>query len=78
MLIIEELQKEYVLKGVGKPMYYLDGNVTTLDKPWNNNGIHTALSTGTYISNVVKKFEEVFRGPFCELRHQWTMHTTPN
>jgi hypothetical protein len=58
LAIIEELKKDYVLKGVGIPEYYLGGNVETLDETWGD--ITTALSARTYIKNVVEKFEQMF------------------
>ena len=37
---INELKKHYVLKGIGKPEYYLGGNVEDLDeKYWIEQGI---------------------------------------
>ncbi len=55
METIVELQKHYVLKGVGVPEYYLGGNVEEIqDRQWNQKGICTALSARTYIENTTK------------------------
>ena len=59
MAIIEELRKDYILKGVGKPEYYLGGDVEELGSDWNEDGIQIALSAKTYIENAVEKFEKV-------------------
>ena len=60
MAIIEEIKRDYILKGIGKPRYYLGGDVLELDATWHKQGITTALSAETYISNVVSKYEKVF------------------
>ena len=60
---IEELRKDYLLKGVGKPEYYLGGNVEELDPTWNADKVTTALSAKTYLKNVIEKFETRFEGP---------------
>jgi hypothetical protein len=70
MKIIEEIRKDYMLKGVGEPEYYLGGNVDPLDNTWKDENVSLALSARTYIKNVVERFETVFG---TELR----MHKTP-
>jgi hypothetical protein len=67
MKVIEELKKDYPLKGVGEPEYYLGGNVDVLDETWKDENVKTVLSARTYIKNVVEKFELMFGG---ELRLQ--------
>ena len=44
MGVIEELKKDYMLKGVGKPEYYLGGNVDPLDNTWRDDNVSLALS----------------------------------
>ena len=61
--VIEELRKDYILKGVGQPRYYLGGDVFELDGTWQKDNIHTALSAHTYIDRVMEKFEQVFSTP---------------
>jgi hypothetical protein len=34
MKVIEELKKDYILKGVGEPMFYLGGDVKQLGQAW--------------------------------------------
>jgi hypothetical protein len=34
MKVIDELKKDYILKGVGKPMFYLGGDVEQLGEAW--------------------------------------------
>ena len=55
MAIMQELEKVYIMKGVGKPQYYLGGDVVELDEPWNQEGIYTAFSAETYIKNCIPK-----------------------
>jgi len=68
MSVIDELKKDYILKGIGLPMYYLGGNVVQLDQRRKEIGVQTALSAETYIANVVKKFEETFGGKFRKFK----------
>ena len=64
MAVIEELKKTYILKGVGVPEYYLGGDVEILDQHWKEDGVGIALSSKTYIKNVVPKFESLFGETF--------------
>jgi hypothetical protein len=57
--IIEEIEKDYILKGTGRPEYYLGGDVDHLDDQWGKQGIKTALSARTYIENVTEKLESM-------------------
>jgi len=56
---IKELRKDYKLKGIGKPIYYLGGDIKELGGDWRKHR-HTALSAQTYITNVIWKFEQTF------------------
>jgi len=47
LAIMKQLEKHYTMKGVGKPMYYLGGDVETLSEDWNKENIHTAFSAKT-------------------------------
>ena len=60
MKIIAEVKKDYILKGIGTPEYYLGGDVEDLDGNWANDGVKSALSARTYIENSVTKFEKIF------------------
>ena len=55
MAIMKELEKEYIMKGVGKPQYYLGGDVVELQEPWDKEGIFTAFSAETYIKNCLPR-----------------------
>lgn len=66
MKIIAEIQKDYILKGVGQPEYYLGGNVEQLDDQWVKEGLHTALGSRTYIRNVVEKLEAMIGKKFAK------------
>jgi hypothetical protein len=58
MAVISELKKDYVLKGIGQPRYYLGGDVLELDGSWHKQEIYTALAAKTYIEQVVEKYEK--------------------
>ena len=61
MALIEEFKKTYNLKGIGKPEYYLGGDIQSpLDEHWTSLGINTAISAQTYIKNSVDRFEKLF------------------
>jgi len=64
MAVLQELRRDYVLKGVGIPEYYLGGDLVELDNSWKSTGIKTALSAKTYIRNVVEKYEKLFNETF--------------
>jgi hypothetical protein len=55
MTIMKDLEKHYIMKGVGKPQYYLGGDVVELGEEWNKEGIYTAFSAETYIKNSLGK-----------------------
>ena len=57
--IMNELKKTYVMKAVGTPEYYLGGNVIQLGEEWEKEGITTALSAETYITNIVDKLAKM-------------------
>ena len=77
MAIMEKLKESYILKRVGKPQYYLGGDVVTLDEAWEKEGITTAFSAETYIKNCLPRLamacgKEEFRKaptPFIEDYH---------
>jgi hypothetical protein len=54
---INEVKRDYVLKGIGKPEYYLGGDVLDLDPTWHERNVHTGLSAQTYVKNIVEKYE---------------------
>jgi hypothetical protein len=55
MSIIQKLKKTYVMKDIGKPQYYLGGDVIQLSPDWEKEGISGAFSAETYITNVLPK-----------------------
>jgi Reverse transcriptase (RNA-dependent DNA polymerase) len=59
MAVIKSLEKNYVLKGVGIPEYYLGGSVEFLGEAWKNQGLGLALSARTYIQNIIPEFESL-------------------
>ena len=74
MSIIEEIRKDFSLKGVGKPEYYLGGNFHSvtgiqeandddhtphLSSKWLKEGVKMAFSARTYIDQCMNKLEEM-------------------
>ena len=59
MAVMKCLEQSYVMKGVGKPSYYLGGDVVELGEPWQKEGIHTAFSAATYIRNGLPRMAEI-------------------
>ena len=55
MAIMKALEKDYIMKGVGKPQYYLGGDVVDMNEEWHQEGIYTAFSAETYIRNCLPK-----------------------
>ncbi len=55
MKVMEELKTHYVMKGVGKPQYYLGGDVIELGEEWEKQDIGSAFSAETYIANCLPK-----------------------
>jgi hypothetical protein len=50
---INEVKRDYILKGIGKPEYYLGGDVVELDPTWHPMNVHTGLSAQTYAKNII-------------------------
>src|SRR5687768_8631029 len=48
-------KKTYIMKGVGKPQYYLGQDVVELGPQWEKEGISSAFSAETYIRNPLPK-----------------------
>ena len=59
MSIMDKLKKTYVMKGVGKPQYYLGGDVVELGQEWEKDNISTAFSAETYIQNAFPRLANV-------------------
>ena len=60
MSVIKTLEKDYILKGVGIPEYYLGGNMESMDDHWKREGINLGFLAQTYIKNMVPKYEKLF------------------
>jgi Reverse transcriptase (RNA-dependent DNA polymerase) len=65
MKIIEELYRDYIIKGIGVPRCYLGGDILELEEKFQQqeNPISTALSAETYIGNAIDKYEQLFSTP---------------
>ena len=61
--VLNIMRKNYVLKGVGEPRYYLGGDFGRIDSPLLENGSTCYISAKTYIENVCKKIEKVMDRP---------------
>ena len=57
MDLIKILRERYILKGVGKPEYYLGANIVDMTR-WKQPGIKYGLSAETYIGRIVKQVEQ--------------------
>jgi hypothetical protein len=68
MAVIKSLEKNFMLKCVGIPQYYLGGNVEFLGEAWKNQGLRLALSEKTYMQNVIAKFEGLFGKEFKAIK----------
>jgi hypothetical protein len=68
MAVIKSLEKTYMLKSVGIPEYYSDGNVEFLGEAWKNQGLQLALSAKTFIHNTIPKFEGLFGKEFKSIK----------
>ena len=74
---IQELQSTYSMKGIGKPQYYLGGDVESLGPEWEKENTSEAFSAETYITNVLPKLAKScklvkfrkFNIPFSEDYH---------
>jgi lipopolysaccharide assembly outer membrane protein LptD (OstA) len=85
MSVIEEIKKDYMLKGVGGPEYYLGSNVDQLDHTWNEDNVSLGLSARTYTKNTVERFEATFgtelrlqKTPMSEQYHPESDEMTPD
>ena len=59
MAVIRELEAFYTMKGVGKPQYYLGGDVLQLGEEWEPEGIDSAFSAETYIRQCLPKLAKL-------------------
>jgi hypothetical protein len=61
MSVIKENKRDYMLKGVGEPKYYLGSNIEPLDTTcWKDDNVSLALSVRTYVKNMVGHFKATF------------------
>ena len=69
MPIIEEIKRDYILKGIGVPEYYLGGNIHETDEVLREKGISTSISASTYIHNSLEKMERLLgNGPIRQCK----------
>ena len=57
--IMEDLKKHYIMKGVGKPQYYLGGDVIDLGPEWHKEQCYTAFSAETYVKNCLPRLAKM-------------------
>jgi hypothetical protein len=62
MSTILELCKDYILKGIGQPEYYLGGDVVKLNPTWHSLGVQYSLSAKMYCMNIITKYKELLGG----------------
>src|SRR5688572_13798136 len=72
--IVDELSKEYTLKGVGPPEYYLGANIERNEDPEKV----LTMGSGTYIDKCLVIFEQLFGAPPPNTRslHHWIQRIT--
>src|SRR5687768_17379549 len=68
---MQELKGTYTMKGVGKPLYYLEGDVVELGPEWEEEGNQQAFSAEIYITNILPKLAKS-----CRLE-EFKMFNTP-
>ena len=61
MAVMNTLEEHYTMKGVGRPQYYLGGDVQHLTPDWEKEGIQTAFSAHTYINEVAPKLADLIK-----------------
>ena len=59
MTVIKVFEKDYVMKGIGKPRYYLGGDILDVPSHISTDTVQTMLSAHTYITRIVEKFEKL-------------------
>src|SRR5687767_3839601 len=77
LAVIEELKKIYVMKDIGKPRYYLGGDIVELGPEWQKEGVTEFFSAETYIHNAIPRLAKSCgvtefkhaRTPFAEEYH---------
>ena len=67
-MAVKSLEKIYLLKNVGIPQYYLEGNEEFLGESWKNQGLRLALSARPYIQSIITKFESLFGKEFKSIK----------
>ena len=60
--IIQQLQKSFILKGVGEPEYFLGADIQVLNQEWQASDITKAMSSETYIQRMLEKFTAIEGG----------------
>ena len=59
MKVIKAFEKDYVTKAIGKPRYYLGGDILDVPPHISTDTVQTMLSAHTYITRIVEKFEKL-------------------
>ena len=59
MAVIKAFEKDYVMKVIGKPRYYLGGDILDVPQHLSTDTVTTMLSAHTYITRIVEKFEKL-------------------
>ena len=53
-------RKDFQLKGVEIPSYYLGGDIEFLDEHWTKGNIGMTFPSKTYINTLIPKLEKLF------------------
>ena len=65
MAVLKDLQMRFAMKGVGRPEYYLGGNInfTHEDDPWHQAGVITTISARTYVGQALERLGKLLEIP---------------
>ena len=75
MPIIEAIKKDYILKGVGVPEYYLGGDVIEASEVMKRIGVQTHISARTYVANSLDCLGKMLgQGPFQKADWDFNNH----
>ena len=59
MTVIKAFEKDYIMKGIGNPQYFLGRDILDVPPHLSTNTVTSMLSAHTYITRIVEKFENL-------------------
>ena len=78
--VMKALEEQYVLKGVGIPENYLGADIIQAPEEWKTEPVDWIISSKTYTSTMIQKFEELMSMEAQNMhsqstKHRWTRNT---